>query len=373
MMDQHVPVGFRSGGEDIAERSSAVPPGPARTRRVAILLADGFCLTEFSLVVDALRMANTFAGAPRYEVMTTAPEDNRVRSATGVNVEVDRPIDKLGDVDRLIVVGGRWAAAAISPRLIAQLRWVGNRGAAVCGLGDGVFLLARAGLLDGETGVVHWLYRDAFGEAFPGIETANELFRIGRSVVTCVGGMATMDLMSALIAGDNDWSLAIAVLDWLACEHPRPGGASHEMALQRMLRAAHPGLARLVGLMESNLAEPLACEALGRAVRVSRRQVQRWFRDYFGRGPQEFYRDLRLIKARNLLLFSSLSVTEVAAATGFCSVTSFGKNFRRKYGHPPSRLRRRAPGRPAEAGGGPGLPRLADALDSHLRQHPVAP
>ena len=364
-MDQ-VAVALAAGCEDAARRTEA-----NRTRRAAVLLADGFCLTEFSLVVEALRMANTLAGAPRYEVVVTAAQGRPVRSATGVTVEVDRAIDRLGDVDRLIVVGGRWAAAAIGHRLIAQLRWVGNRGAVVCGLGDGVFLLARAGLLDGETGVVHWLYRDAFGETFPGIETANELFRIGKSAVTCVGGLATMDLMSALIASDHDWSLAIAVLDWLACEHPRPGTASHEMALQRMLRATHPGLARLVGLMEGNLSEPLSCEALGRAAQVSRRQVQRWFRDHFGRGPQEFYRDLRLIRARNLLLFSALSVTEVAAATGFCSVTSFGKNFRRKYGHPPSRLRRRVPGRPADDGAGPGRPQLADAFDSHLREHPA--
>jgi transcriptional regulator GlxA family with amidase domain len=57
-----------------------------------------------------------------------------------------------------------------------------------------------------------------------------------------------------------------------------------------------------------------------------------------------FYRDLRLAKARSLLEQSTLSITEIALATGFASSAHFSRSFRDKFAAAPSAQRRRRAG-----------------------------
>ena len=73
---------------------------------------------------------------------------------------------------------------------------------------------------------------------------------------------------------------------------------------------------------------------------VGPRQLNRLFSDKLGIGTMAFYRDMRLERAKNLLSQSSLSITEIALATGFCSSAHFAKTFRQKFGSPPSSFRR---------------------------------
>lgn len=47
------------------------------------------------------------------------------------------------------------------------------------GLDTGCFLLAAAGLLDGERVTLHWESLPAFRERFPTISTSDELFELG--------------------------------------------------------------------------------------------------------------------------------------------------------------------------------------------------
>lgn len=336
-------------------------------RRVGLLLLDGFSLVEFALILDSLRLANELAGLQRYATVLISLEESFVRSCAGTTVRVDTTIAAASNVHELVVVGSRRGTEQVGRLVLARLRWMANRGAVVCGLSNGVFLLARAGLLNGQRCAVHWLYHDAFRETFPTLETTTQLFHVARSAITCVGGAATLDLMVARIAADRGWPLALALLDRLAYEHPRTAETRHQATFYRLLRSANPSLAHLVELMERNLSEPLSREALAQTVRLSRRQVERWFRRHLGCSPQAFYRELRLTKARNLLLFSELSVTEVATATGFDSLSNFAKVFRRKFGYVPSHVRRRhinpeRQPRPRELG----MPSVADAFDSYL-------
>ncbi|QDV73824.1 AraC family transcriptional regulator [Botrimarina mediterranea] len=78
---------------------------------------------------------------------------------------------------------------------------------------------------------------------------------------------------------------------------------------------------------------------LVRVAGMSRRSMELRFREVFGRSPAEEIRRVRVEKARQMLLNSSMSVSGVAAACGFSSGPYLTSVFRKVYGKTPSDLR----------------------------------
>lgn len=70
---------------------------------------------------------------------------------------------------------------------------------------------------------------------------------------------------------------------------------------------------------------------------VSLRQLERYFGDYFGRPPQDWLDELRLVKAA-LLLSEGSRVKEVSAQLGFHDVAHFSRSFKRYHGCNPTRF-----------------------------------
>jgi transcriptional regulator GlxA family with amidase domain len=103
---------------------------------------------------------------------------------------------------------------------------------------------------------------------------------------------------------------------------------------------AHPAVLDAIAAMEDHVADPLDLGQLAALAGVGVRQLNRLFRERLGRPTMAFYRDLRLEKARSLLRGSALPMTEIALATGFAGSAHFAAAHARRYGQPPSALRR---------------------------------
>ncbi|MCG8402849.1 MAG: helix-turn-helix transcriptional regulator, partial [Firmicutes bacterium] len=72
---------------------------------------------------------------------------------------------------------------------------------------------------------------------------------------------------------------------------------------------------------------------------LSRRQLERKFRDWLGRTPAEEIRRLRLARVRELLAETDLSVAEIAKASGFSSLEYMSTAFKSATGLTPLRYR----------------------------------
>jgi AraC-like DNA-binding protein len=112
--------------------------------------------------------------------------------------------------------------------------------------------------------------------------------------------------------------------------------------------------------------EPLSAVELAKRAGLSLRQVQRMFQQSLDTTPTKYYLRLRLRRARELLLQSRMSITEIAIACGFQSTCHFSKCYRALYGRTP-RSERQPVGR---AGHLP--PPLPDRQPVH-RADPAAP
>ena len=92
-------------------------------------------------------------------------------------------------------------------------------------------------------------------------------------------------------------------------------------------------------MMEENIEEPISPSLLAQEVGMSTRQLERLFRRYLDRSPKRYYMELRLQKARNLLMQTDMSVINVALACGFTSPSHFSKCYRSQYDTTPYRER----------------------------------
>ncbi len=72
---------------------------------------------------------------------------------------------------------------------------------------------------------------------------------------------------------------------------------------------------------------------------LSTRQLERLFRKYLNRSPARYYLELRLNKARLLLLQTNMSIIDVALACGFVSASHFSKCYRDFFGRTPRKER----------------------------------
>jgi transcriptional regulator GlxA family with amidase domain len=104
----------------------------------------------------------------------------------------------------------------------------------------------------------------------------------------------------------------------------------------------HPKLSQVIQQMELNIEEPISPSLLARDVNMSTRQLERLFRRYLNRSPKRYYMELRLQKARNLLMQTDMSVINVALACGFASPSHFSKCYRAHYDTTPVSRTRRA-------------------------------
>jgi AraC-like DNA-binding protein len=120
--------------------------------------------------------------------------------------------------------------------------------------------------------------------------------------------------------------------------------ASREFRAHRERPA--PGLAprqvrRAEAYIEQNWDQPVSIEDLAAIVGASARSIFRTFKQSRGYTPQEFARKIRLKHAREMLLQSELSLTEIAVTCGFADSSHFSREYKRAFGDRPSELRRR--------------------------------
>lgn len=310
-------------------------------KRVAFLLLPDYSMIAFASALEPLRMANLLCNRSAYHWSVITFDGAPVAASNGLVLQPDGRLAALKDVDLLLVCGGVFVERAWQEELRAPLVRLARRRVALGALCTGTYVLARAGLLQGYRCTIHWENASSLRELFPGIVVSGELFEIDRDRYTCSGGTAPLDMMLHLVARDCGDDLAIAISEEFLCERIRGPHDRQRVPLRMRLGASQPTLTEAVSLMEANVEEPLSIDEIARHVGVSRRQLERLFRKYLSTVPMRHYLQLRLARARELLLQTGMSVGQVALACGFASTQHFSSCFRDSFGVSPRTERQR--------------------------------
>ena len=98
-------------------------------------------------------------------------------------------------------------------------------------------------------------------------------------------------------------------------------------------------LANAVSFIESNFCDPIALNQLSLMAGLSSRQFTRVFKEGYGESPINYIINLRLGKAKTLLLETDLNVIDIAMECGFSDGTYFSKKFKSATGMTPMAYR----------------------------------
>ncbi len=307
--------------------------------RFVFVLLDQFTLLCFACAVESLRIANRMSGQTLYEWSIVGEGGETAHCSAGTAFRLDSDLIEVGRDDTVVLCGGIDVAAATTKKLLNWVRREARRGVRMGGLCTAGYSLARAGLLDGKRATIHWENQDSFVEEFEDVTLTKSVFVVDGSTFTTAGGTASIDLMLKFIADAHGETLASAVADQLIYTTIRTDQDTQRLSVPTRIGVRHPKLSAVIQMMEANIEEPISPSILAKDVGMSTRQLERLFRRYLNRSPKRYYMELRLQKARNLLMQTDMSVINVALACGFASPSHFSKCYRAQYNTTPYRER----------------------------------
>lgn len=310
-----------------------------KPRRFVFVLMDNFTMLCFAAALESLRIANRTAGSELYAWKIIAESGEEARCSNGCTFRVDSDLAELDRDDTVMLCGGVDVQQATTKRTLNWLRREARRGVTIAGLCTAGYTMAKAGLLDGKKATIHWENQDSFSEEFEDVELTKSVFVIDGHRITTAGGTASIDLMIKIIADDHGEDLANAVADILIYSSIRTDQDTQRLSIPTRIGVRHPKLSRVIQMMEQNIEEPISPAILAKEVGMSTRQLERLFRRYLSRSPKRYYMELRLQKARNLLMQTDMTVINVALACGFASPSHFSKCYRSHYDTTPYRER----------------------------------
>ena len=308
-------------------------------RRFVFVLMEHFTLLSFSSALDALRIANRMSGKKLYDWTFIGESEEFVSCSAGTQFKLDNPLIELHRDDTILLCGGTAIQASTTKKLIGWLRREARRGLVIGGLCTAAYPMAKAGLLDEKKATIHWENQDSFAEEFLEVELTKTVFVCDGNRYTTAGGTSSIDLLLKIIADDHGEELANAVADQMIYSSIRTDQDTQRLSVPTRIGVRHPKLSKVIQMMEINIEEPISPSVLAKDVGMSTRQLERLFRRYLDRSPKRYYMELRLQKARNLLMQTDMSVINVALACGFASPSHFSKCYRAHYNTTPYRER----------------------------------
>lgn len=305
------------------------------------LLVENHTHLTLACATEPLRIANMISGETLYTWSYASEDGISAKASNGSVTLVQHTFGDAPRCDRLFVIPGLGMVDFITPALLASLRKARATGSKVGALCSGAWVLAEAGFLDGMQAAIHWEYHDGFVERFPEVTLVRSVFVADEKHVTASGGTATADLMLHLIDQDHGYDLSVAVSDMMVYAGARGASVDQRISLQSRVGIRNPHVASAIEIMRNALEDPVPPMQVAQELGISVRQLERLFGRYFNTSPNRYYMELRMDRARNLLLQTEMSISEIAIASGFQSVGHFTRLYRKFFGTTPSAQRGR--------------------------------
>ena len=315
--------------------------------KYAFLTLPRYSMIALSNAVEPLRMANILTGQPVYEWAITSLDGQPTPASNGLQLSPTVALEHAGNCDILFVCGGVDVQDVVSAKMLAALKRLAERRVPLGGLCTGGYALAKAGLLDKYRATIHWENLSALREEFPRIHLSDQLFTIDRDRFTCSGGVAPLDLMLHLVEEKLGARISQLISEQFIVDRIRSDRDRQYVPLRAQLGVNHESLIKVAQLMEDNIERPLSLDEIAAATGLSRRQIERLFKRHLNCVPKRYYLQMRLRRARELLLQTSMPIIDITAACGFQSPPHFSRCYRAQFGCPPSAERMSRQGRPA--------------------------
>ncbi|MCG8633495.1 MAG: helix-turn-helix domain-containing protein [Desulfobacterales bacterium] len=322
-------------------------------RKVTILgLYNSMATTIFG-PMDILNQAgrlwnrlNKTEHTPFFDVTIASADGQPIRSVNRIEIAPHCGIDRIDATDLIIIASATYIDDILkrAPHLVDWILYHFDRGAHVASICTGVFLLAETGLLDGKSATLHWGFADRFKSRYPQITLEKDRMFIDHGSLYCSAGVtAGMDLSLYLVekfcgkkAARQSAKTMVLGMD----RHSQvpydsfPGARSHGDTL----------VTRAQEWLADNRTKTVEYDNLARMLNISRRSLERRFKQATGMTPLAFIQALRVEAAKQMLEDGNLTFSEITYAVGYEDIAFFRKIFVRLTGLRPKEYRQKFSG-----------------------------
>jgi len=327
-------------------KSTDVPPAAPRLK-IGFVLARSFTLSAFAMFVDTLRLASDEldrSGRVLADWQVLGSTRHLITSSCGVQVAPTSDFVDPSQFNYIVVVGGLLnVERPVDNETVAYLKQADAKKVPLIGVCTGSFILAEAGLMQRHQICVSWLHYQAFRERFPDLQVRSDrLFNLDRLRGSCAGGSSAADMAASIVRKSISKDAERNALEVLQIERAR---TALDIQPRRPLEIEcnDDRLKAVLIVMERHIESIVSIPKLAASVGISRRQMERLFQEKTGRSPGQAYKELRMHRARTLILQSKAPLIEVALEVGFENAAHFARVFKKTFGQTPTQLRETTP------------------------------
>lgn len=328
---------------------------PSPTRSIVLLAFDECQASAVFSMLEVLKVANMYAARgeqaapPVFRWQILSPNGGSVRAMGDATLCVEGGIAQAKDPDGIFIPGLHFdgnferlqqRVAGLADGCGAWLRGQHRRGALLAASCSGVFVLARAGLLDGKRATTSWFLGKVFRATYSGVRFCEgELVTADERLFSSGAFTAGLELALQVVEYFGGPGLALACAKVMLIDANRESQFPY-MTLQA--RAHHSDLLVLKAQsrIRSRVREEISVESLAEHFGVSARTLNRRFHEALGCSPTQYLQEVRIEGAKRLLETSSFSLEDVMERVGYHDLSSFRRLFERMTKVSPSRYRR---------------------------------
>ena len=309
--------------------------------RVVVLAYDGLCTFEFGVAVEIFGLPRPEMGDAWYRFAVAGIEDGELRATGGVRMLTDGHLSLLDAADLIVVPGWRGLDEPVPDALCEALRQASARGCQLLSICSGVFVLAASGLLNGRKATTHWRYIEALKTRFPAINVVDDvLYQDEGDILTSAGSAAGIDLYLHIVRRDYAMEAANCVARRLVIPPHRDGSQTQQLSRPVAQLRESQRLGQLFDFLHQHLAKTHTVDSLAHRVGMSQRTFLRRFRDATGTTPARWLLNERLLRAKDYLENSRLSIDSIAEQTGFGQAATLRHHFCQHFALSPARYRK---------------------------------
>lgn len=309
--------------------------------QVVVLAYDGLCTFEFGVAVEVFGLPRPEMGETWYRFAVAAVDEGELRATGGIRILADGDLRLLEHADLIVVPGWRGMDSPVPEALCDALRHASARGCQVISICSGVFVLAASGLLDGRRATTHWRYIETLKTRFPAIDVVEDvLYQDEGDILTSAGSAAGIDLCLHVVRRDYGMEAANRVAHRLVIPPHRDGSQTQQVSRPVAQLRESQRFGKLFDYLHQHLAQSHSVDSLSQRVGMSQRTFLRRFQDATGTTPARWLLNERLLRAKDYLENSRLSIDSIAEQTGFGQAATLRHHFRQHFALSPAQYRK---------------------------------
>ncbi|WP_158843122.1 helix-turn-helix domain-containing protein [Saccharothrix deserti] len=309
-------------------------------RTVAAVVIDGLAPFEFGVICEVFGIDRTEEGVPPFDFRVCGERPGEpIRTGVGASLTPDHGLDALEQAD-LVAVPAAKIRDEYPPLVIEALRNAHERGSTLLSVCSGAFILGAAGLLDDRRCTTHWRHVAEFTERFPNAKIDPDVLFVDEGdIVTSAGTAAGIDACLHVVRRELGAVTTATIARRMVVAPQRDGGQRQFVELPT---PQHQGdsLQPLLAWLQDRLDEEHTVASLAEQANMSERTFARRFAAETGTTPHRWLTTQRVLRARQLLEETQLTVEDVAHRSGFGTAALLRHHFTSAVGVPPMDYRR---------------------------------